>query len=258
VTTYLCVYLGSLLLALLATPVVIWLARRIGAVDQPDIRTVRERPIPQPGQGAILLSAMSLIVSVIFRRNDIGEAVRTVRFPSVTLLCSATFVFLVGLMEDLKGRPARCEFVAEPLAAALRFAGVRISEIACTDPWVRHSLLVDEHAGYRSTIAQVSGQIKHRRCRRQDGCKGNTVGEKDFQEFTTESAVPEIRRFRSMGMTKSASTSDGEQLERFSAKIGGICSTKEWTNHELVDLFNGIIPEFQHTERNKNLDDRME
>ena len=34
-TTYLCIYLGSLVLSLLTTPVVIWLARRIGAVERP-------------------------------------------------------------------------------------------------------------------------------------------------------------------------------------------------------------------------------
>ena len=61
-TTYFCVYFGSLVLALLSTPAVIWLARRIGAVDWPGIRTVHKLPIPRIGGVAIFLSAMTLII----------------------------------------------------------------------------------------------------------------------------------------------------------------------------------------------------
>ncbi len=136
-TTHLCVYLGSLLLALLATPVVIWLARRMGAVDRPGIRTVHKLPIPRIGGVAIFLSAMTLIVSVIFVNNNIGQAFRDMRLQLVTLLGSATLIFAVGLVDDLKGLPARVKFMAELLVAlVLCLAGVRISAIGLTDQWV--------------------------------------------------------------------------------------------------------------------------
>ena len=138
-TTYLYVYLGSLVLALLTTPVVIWLARRIGAVDRPGVRTVHELPIPRIGGVAIFLSAMALIVAVIFVNNDIGQAFRAVRLQLFTLLGSATLIFVVGLVDDLKvkGLPARVKFMVELLVAlGLCLAGVRISEIALTDQWI--------------------------------------------------------------------------------------------------------------------------
>ena len=61
--TYFCVYFGSAYLALLATPLAIWCARRIGAVDRPGIRSVHTDPIPRIGGIAIYLSSMCLIVS---------------------------------------------------------------------------------------------------------------------------------------------------------------------------------------------------
>jgi len=136
-TTYLCVYLGSLVLALLATPVMIWLARWLGAVDRPGIRTVHKLPIPRIGGVAIFLSAMALIVSVIFVNNNIGQAFRAARLQLVTLLGAATLIFAVGLVDDLKGLPARVKFLAELVVAlVLCLVGVRISDIAVTDRWV--------------------------------------------------------------------------------------------------------------------------
>jgi len=153
-TTYFCVYLGSLVLSILITPLVIRLARRIGAVDRPGIRAVHKLPIPRIGGVAIFLSAMVLIISVIFLNNNIGEAFRNMRLQLITLLCSATFVFLVGLVDDLRGLPARCKFVAELFVTfALCLAGVRISDIALTDEWV----LLLGGWGYLLTLLWVVG-----------------------------------------------------------------------------------------------------
>jgi len=128
--TYICIFFGSAYLALLTTPLVIWLARRIGAVDHPSIRSVHTQPIPRIGGMAIYLSSVCLIVSLFFLNNLIGERFRDVRLPVVTLLCSATCVFLVGLVDDLRGLPARFKFMVELLGAgALCLAGVRIGNI---------------------------------------------------------------------------------------------------------------------------------
>jgi len=129
-TTYLCVYLGSLLAALLTTPMVIWLARRLEAVDRPGVRTVHERPVPRIGGVAIFISAMALIVAVVFLNNTIGEAFRELRLGLLTLLGCAALIFLIGLIDDLRGLPARVKFMAELLAAvAVYAAGVRITHI---------------------------------------------------------------------------------------------------------------------------------
>jgi UDP-GlcNAc:undecaprenyl-phosphate GlcNAc-1-phosphate transferase len=131
--TYICVYVGSALLALMTTPAVIRLARWIGAMDHPGVRSVHRKPVPRIGGVAIFVSSMCLILCVLCVRNDIGAAFRDTRLQLVTLLGSAGFVFLVGLVDDLRGLPARFKFLAELAGAgALCVAGVRIDEIGIT------------------------------------------------------------------------------------------------------------------------------
>lgn len=132
-TTALTVYLGSALVAVIVTPVVIRIALGIGAVDRPGVRTVHERPVPRIGGVAIFAAAMTMIVGVLWLDNVIGEAFRARRMQMTTLLCTATFIFLIGLVDDLRGLPARIKFSAEIIAAlALCAAGIRIESIGLT------------------------------------------------------------------------------------------------------------------------------
>jgi FlaA1/EpsC-like NDP-sugar epimerase len=85
----------------------------------------------------------------------------------------------------------------------------------------------------------------------------DTTGEKDFEEFTTENDALDLTRFKSIGIIKNEASTDGDRLARFSTEIDRMRSTGRWTKRELVDLFREVIPEFQHTEMNRNLDDRM-
>ncbi len=137
--TYLCVYLGSLALALLTTPVVIWLARRLHAVDYPNARSVHRRPLPRIGGVAIYVSAMSLIIAVLFSNSTVGAAFKGMQVQLIALLGAATLIFLLGLMDDLRHLPARFKFLVELiLTVALCFAGVRIDSITITDNLVLH------------------------------------------------------------------------------------------------------------------------
>lgn len=128
--TYICVFFGASYLAVFITPLVIRLAKRIGAVDYPGIRSVHTQPIPRIGGVAIYASSMCLIVSLLFLNTRIGERFREIWPQVVTLLGSATAIFFVGLIDDLRGLPARFKFTVELLGAlALCFVGVKIGSI---------------------------------------------------------------------------------------------------------------------------------
>jgi UDP-GlcNAc:undecaprenyl-phosphate/decaprenyl-phosphate GlcNAc-1-phosphate transferase len=134
--TYLSVYLGSAFLALVITPILIKLAHRIQAVDRPGVRTVHTQPMPRIGGVAIFLSVMFLFAAVLCLNNVIGQVFRNMKPQLIPLFCSASFIFLIGLIDDLKGLPARFKFVAELLAGGiLGLAGVRISAVAITEQW---------------------------------------------------------------------------------------------------------------------------
>jgi UDP-GlcNAc:undecaprenyl-phosphate GlcNAc-1-phosphate transferase len=132
--TFVCVFIGSTVLALAVTPFVIWLARRIKAVDRPGVRTVHERPTPRIGGVAIFLAAMCLIVCVLFLDNSIGQAFREKHVQLGSLLCTATFIFLIGLVDDVKGLPAHFKFLAEVAAAGVLCAvGIQIKAIVISE-----------------------------------------------------------------------------------------------------------------------------
>ena len=134
--TYLCVYLGSAFLALIITPVIIWLARRLKAADHLGVRTVHKKPIPRIGGVAIFLSMMCLTIGVLFLSNVIGDAFRTILLKVIVLLSAAACMFLVGLIDDIrtKGLRARIKFLAELVAAMTICAvGIRIKSVVVVD-----------------------------------------------------------------------------------------------------------------------------
>ena len=135
--TYLFVYLGSCVLALVTTPIAIGFARRLNIVDRPGVRKVHSKPIPRIGGVAIFVSMMGLVIPVLFLRNPIGDRFRSVLPEVVALLFAAGFVFLTGLVDDIRGLRVRSKLVAQVLAAiTVCYAGIRIDSITLTDSWV--------------------------------------------------------------------------------------------------------------------------
>jgi len=154
VKTYLCVYLGSAILAVALTPLVINVARRIGAVDRPGVRAVHRRPTPRIGGLAIYVAAVLLILPTLCLNNAVGVACRGMRTQLTVLFGSATFVLAVGLVDDLKGLAARVKLLTEVIAAGMLCAGgVRIDSVAVTP-----GLVLDLGGwGYLLTLLRVVG-----------------------------------------------------------------------------------------------------
>lgn len=85
----------------------------------------------------------------------------------------------------------------------------------------------------------------------------DTTGEKDFEEFYTGAEDLDMDRFEAIGVIRNDSNYDETKLNHFLATIERIRSRPTWDKPELVDLFNLMIPEFQHKETGKYLDSRM-
>ncbi len=134
VKTYVATCLGSMVLALLTTPVVIRIAWRLRAVDHPGVRAMHTKPVPRIGGWAIFVSSMCLVVSVLFLDNTIGEAFRDERPRLVALWVVTSCIFAIGLIDDLRGLPATAKLAAEVVGAGVLYAaGVRITELNITD-----------------------------------------------------------------------------------------------------------------------------
>lgn len=85
----------------------------------------------------------------------------------------------------------------------------------------------------------------------------DTTGEKDFEEFFTDSETLELDRFQAIGIIKNQDTYDSAMLDHFLTQIAHMKASRSWTKAEIVDLFNDMIPEFNHKETGKYLDGRM-
>ncbi len=137
--TYLFVYLGSACLAVVTTPIIIMLSRRLSIVTIPGVRHVHERPTSHVGGIAIFLSMISLTIPVLFLSNVIGDAFRNILPQFIVLMSAACFIFILGLVDDVKdkGLRARTKFLAQMMAAVVVCAvGIRIEAVAVSD-WLR-------------------------------------------------------------------------------------------------------------------------
>jgi FlaA1/EpsC-like NDP-sugar epimerase len=85
----------------------------------------------------------------------------------------------------------------------------------------------------------------------------DTTGEKDFEEFFTDSEILDMERFDTIGIIKNSSGFDMAKLQYFEDTLAVIKAQLTWQKAEIVDLFNYMIPDFAHKETGKYLDARM-
>ena len=129
--TYEIVFLGAMLVAILATALVNKLARAMRILDQPGQRTVHAGAIPRIGGAAIVFAAFVMVLPILGLDNVIGAAARQCQTQLIMILAGGLFMFAVGIVDDIRGLRARTKFIAQLMAAAgVCAAGVRIETFA--------------------------------------------------------------------------------------------------------------------------------
>jgi FlaA1/EpsC-like NDP-sugar epimerase len=87
--------------------------------------------------------------------------------------------------------------------------------------------------------------------------KSDTTGEKDFEEFFTETEDLDMDRFDTVGVIRNQPDFDGAKLDEFIDGIETLRTNVSWTKDDIVRLYFGLLPEFTHKETGKYLDQRM-
>ena len=85
----------------------------------------------------------------------------------------------------------------------------------------------------------------------------DTSGEKDFEEFFTDNEILDMDRFINLGVIKNESDFDNKLLDNFIEVINYMKGQRVWEKAPIVELFNQMIPGFDHKETGKYLDGRM-
>ncbi len=117
---YLLIFLTALVLALIFTPIAIRIAPKIGAVDIPkDSRRMHTTAMPRFGGIAIYIGTVgSMLIFLPFSTQLMG------------VIAGGTLMFFVGIIDDLKGLPAKVKLACQVLCAFILFEfSVRISFI---------------------------------------------------------------------------------------------------------------------------------
>ena len=105
----------------------------------------------------------------------------------------------------------------------------------------------------RARVSELKAQHKYPVC----FFGSDTTGEKDFEEFYTENETLDMERFKTLGIIKNEAVFDEAKLAMFTDRIGAMRANGEWTRGEMIDLFNEMIPNFNHKETGKFLDSKM-
>lgn len=87
--------------------------------------------------------------------------------------------------------------------------------------------------------------------------RSDTTGEKDFEEFYTDKERLVMDKFEALGIIKNPVDYDEAKLEHFSITIADLKQKGTWSRGELITLFNWMIPNFNHKETGKFLEERM-
>jgi FlaA1/EpsC-like NDP-sugar epimerase len=87
--------------------------------------------------------------------------------------------------------------------------------------------------------------------------ESDTTGEKDFEEFFTDQEVLDMNKFHNLGIIKNEALFDESLLNSFENKIKGFKARLFWSKEEIVREFFKMIPNFDHKEKGKYLDEKM-
>lgn len=87
--------------------------------------------------------------------------------------------------------------------------------------------------------------------------ESDTTGEKDFEEFFTDSEILDMECFENLGIIKNDAIFEQALLSEFEEKITQMKADKTWTKDEIVSLFFKMLPDFGHKETGKYLDGKM-
>jgi FlaA1/EpsC-like NDP-sugar epimerase len=85
----------------------------------------------------------------------------------------------------------------------------------------------------------------------------DTTGEKDFEEFFTDTETLDMDRFHNLGIIKNDADFDSSKLDNFYKQIGEMKSNLNWNKESIIALFHTMIPNFGHKETGRYLDSKM-
>lgn len=85
----------------------------------------------------------------------------------------------------------------------------------------------------------------------------DTTGEKSFEEFYVKGEQVNLKRFRSLGVIEEIKPRRIEEIDVFLERLRKISDNPSAEKSDIVQIIKTFIPNFEHLEKGKNLDQKM-
>ena len=87
--------------------------------------------------------------------------------------------------------------------------------------------------------------------------KSDTTGEKAYEEFYVPGEKIDMQRFQALGVVEQTTRHEMAEVNGFFDKLEGIFAKEDFTKTQVVEAIKEFIPNFEHEEKGKNLDQKM-
>lgn len=87
--------------------------------------------------------------------------------------------------------------------------------------------------------------------------KSDTTGEKAYEEFYVPGEKIDLDRFCSLGVVCESTRRPMNEVNDFFSELEGIFISADFTKAQVVESIKKFIPNFEHEEKGKNLDQKM-
>ena len=85
----------------------------------------------------------------------------------------------------------------------------------------------------------------------------DTTGEKAYEEFYVPGEKIDMLRFQALGVVEQTTRHQMDEVNGFFDKLEGIFAKEDFTKAQVVEAIKEFIPNFEHEEKGKNLDQKM-
>lgn len=87
--------------------------------------------------------------------------------------------------------------------------------------------------------------------------KSDTTGEKAYEEFYVPGEKIDMERFMTLGVVEQTTRRNMDEVDQFFVDLKKLFADIDFTKAQVVDAIKKFIPNFEHEEKGKNLDQKM-
>ncbi|MBR1668503.1 MAG: undecaprenyl/decaprenyl-phosphate alpha-N-acetylglucosaminyl 1-phosphate transferase [Bacteroidaceae bacterium] len=109
----------SLIFSLVCTPLVVKMCNTRGIFDLPNTRKLHKHAIPRLG-GTLFMPSLSVgvVITLLIMYQGINQNIE-IGFSNVMMVVGAILIYLIGILDDLRGLKATHKFLIQTIAALL-------------------------------------------------------------------------------------------------------------------------------------------